>query len=173
MILDEDLYLKHIGKPVLLDANLLLVLLSGMLGTTFFASFERVKNDYTFADYELLLNLISQFRGLITTPHILTEVSNLANKLHGTYRDAWYRKLAGFVSIGQGNSSVSEIWEPPKEFVTMAEFIKFGITDCVVARFASGGLVVTADGRLSSTLRSKGIDVLNFNELRMMQKRIQ
>jgi uncharacterized protein YaiI (UPF0178 family) len=54
----------------------------------------------------------------------------------------------------------------------MPEFIAFGITDAAVTEMSAGALVVTEDYRLSGVLRSKGIAVLNFGDLRKLQQLI-
>jgi len=172
MILEEALFARHRGKSVLLDSNLLLVLLTGAIGSHLFGRFERVRK-YTFDDYELLRQILSGFRVLVTTPHILTEVSNLANKLSGSYRDDWYANLAALVASDRGQNAVQEDWTPAKQLAEMPEFIDLGIADSAITRLASEVLVVTDDFRLSGALRTRGVDVLNFGDLRAIRAQIQ
>jgi rRNA-processing protein FCF1 len=172
MTLEEELFAHYKGKKVLLDTNLLLVLLTGMAGARLFARFDRV-NDYTFDDYELLVWLLGKFHALMITPHILTEASNLANKLSGEYKHDWYANLALFVSSPQqGSTGIDEVWMPAKELAKMPEFVTNGITDSAVAGLASDALVITADYRLSGALRRKGTAVINFRDLRALQRAI-
>jgi len=172
MTAEEQLFASHRGKRVLLDSNLLLVLLTGAIGVGLFAKFERV-SQYTFEDYELLLRILSSFRSLLTTPHILTEVSNLANKLSGADRNHWYSNLAALCASERHENGLLEIWAPAAKLAAMPEFVDFGITDCAVAQIASDGLVITDDHRLSGVLNSRGIAVLNFDDLRAMWRLIQ
>jgi len=172
MTLEEELFARHAGKRILLDSNLLLVYATGAVGTHLFSRFKRV-SAYTFADYDLLVELLSSFTVLVTSPHILTEVSNLANSLSGSYRENWYSNLAILVASEQAKIGVQENWIPAEQLVDLPEFADFGITDCVVSKLALDALVLTDDYRLSGLLRSRGIDALNFSDLRAIQRLIQ
>jgi hypothetical protein len=169
MTLEEELFARHLGKSVLLDSNLLLVLVTGTVGTHLFGTFERVRK-YGVDDFELLARILSHFTVLVTTPHIITEVSNLANKLWGPYREEWYSRLALLLTQKTGNASVDERWEPSKHLAGMPEFVVFGITDCALTDLAPGVLVLTDDYRLAGILRGKGMDVLNFLDLRALRQ---
>ncbi|HKN23189.1 MAG TPA: hypothetical protein VJX73_17320 [Terracidiphilus sp.] len=172
MTLEEQLFAKHKGKSVLLDSNLLLVFLSGSVSPRLIGHFKRVKA-YTLADYELLVRLLSSFSTLLTTPHILTEVSNLANSLPEWLKPDWHSNFAALIASEQDTPGLRERWTPATDLAQMPEFIAFGITDAAVTELSAGALVVTAeDYRLSGVLRSKGIAVLNFGDLRKLQQLI-
>ncbi len=113
MTLEEELFSRHVGKNIALDSNLLLVLIAGSLGFQLFKSFKRV-SDYTMEDYELLIRLLRSFTVLITTPHVLTEVSNLANSLRESYKYEWYTYFAALVG-SEKNIGVREQWTPAAE----------------------------------------------------------
>lgn len=168
MISEEHLFSRFKGKAVLLDANLLLVFLAGFLGARGFKSFKRV-HDYTFGDYELLVRLLSSFSILLTTPHILTEVCNLADSLTGSLKRDWDLNFAVLVRSEKTRIGVRERWAPAAELSYLAEFSPFGIADTAVAQLASEALVVTEDHRLSGFLGSRGVPVLNFDDLRKLQ----
>jgi hypothetical protein len=168
MTLEEQLFERHAGKSVLLDSNLLLVFLSGLLGVHLFQGFKRISG-YTIRDYELLVRLLGCFTVLLTTPHILTEVSNLANSLQGQYKRDWYLNLAALIASEQEKIGLRERWTPASELAEMPEFVAFGITDAALTRLSSEALVITEDYRLSGILGSQGVHVLNFGDLRKMQ----
>lgn len=172
MTLEEQLLSRHRGKEVLLDTNLLLVFLTGTLGRTVFARFKRV-SDYSYDDYELLVNLLGAFKILVTTPHILTEVDDLAKSLPRWCKTEWTESFALLIASGGASPKLSERWIPAVKLSVTPEFNAFGIADAAVAKTSSEGLVITADYRLSGALRDKGIDVLNFRDLRAMQRVIQ
>ena len=69
---------KHRTNGLLIDTNLLVLFLVGKTNKSRILSFQRTQA-YTLEDLELLERLVEQFRTLITTPHVLTEVSNLAS----------------------------------------------------------------------------------------------
>jgi rRNA-processing protein FCF1 len=171
MTLEEELFSRHLGKSIALDSNLLLVLIAGSLGVQLFKSFKRVRA-YTMEDYELLVRLLQSFTVLITTPHVLTEVSNLANSLRASYKYDWYTSFAALVG-SERNIGVREKWSPAADLSEEPEFLQFGLTDTALAELTSEALVVTEDYRLSGTLRNRGIPVLNFGDLRSVQRLIQ
>jgi rRNA-processing protein FCF1 len=161
MTLEEQLFAHHAGKSVLLDSNLLLVFLAGSLDSRLFGSFKRI-SDYTLKDYELLVRLLSSFTTLLTTPHILTEVSNLANSLPERFKPEWHRNIAKLIASQSDTPGLRERWTQ--------EFEAFGITDAALANLSSETLVVTEDYRLSGVLQSQGVSVLNFGDLRKLQQ---
>jgi hypothetical protein len=169
MMLEEQLFARHAGKSVLLDSNLLLVLLSGSLDPRLFGRFKRV-SAYTLKDYDLLVRLLSSFSILLTTPHILTEVSNLANSLPERFKPDWYRNIAALIASEQETPGLREQWTAAAELAQMPEFEAFGITDAALTNLSSEALIVTEDYRLSGVLRSQGIAVLNFGDLRKLQQ---
>jgi hypothetical protein len=147
---------------------LLLVFLSGSLGAHVFKTFKRISK-YSFSDYELLVGLLRSFSLLLTTPHILTEVSNLANGLSGTYKRDWNLNFADLVRSEKTRIGVREKWTSAAQLAEVPEFLSFGIADTSIAQLSSEALVVTEDYRLSGTLKSRGIPVLNFGDLRKLQ----
>jgi hypothetical protein len=169
MTLEEQFFVKHKGKSVLLDSNLLLVFLSGSLSPRLFGQFKRVST-YTLDDYELLVRLLSSFTILLTTPHILTEVSNLANSLPEWLKPDWHRNLAALIDSQHDTPGLRERWTPVTDLAQMPEFLAFGITDAALTELSSEALVVTEDYRLSGVLRSQGVPVLNFGDLRKLQQ---
>ena len=81
----------------------LLVFLTGASDPRLFGRFKRVSS-YTIKDYELLVRLLRSFTVLLTTPHILTEVSNLANNLPERSKSDWYQNFAKLISSETGYS---------------------------------------------------------------------
>lgn len=168
MTLEEELFSRHIGRCIALDSNLLLVLVSGSMDVRLFKSFKRVR-DYTIEVYQLLVRLLQAFTVLITTPHVLTEVSNLANSLSESYRYQWHATLAAIVGAKKASIGVQERWRPAAELVERPEFLPFGLTDTALTDLSSEALVVTEDYRLSGFLRDRGVPVLNFSDLRKIR----
>jgi hypothetical protein len=167
MTAEERLFARHVGKSVLLDSNLLLVFLAGSFDSRLFGSFKRV-SAYTLKDYELLVRLLSSFTILLTTPHILTEVSNLANSLPEQSKPDWHKYIATLLASQQDTPGLRERWTPAVELAQMPEFSAFGITDAALTKLAPDALVITEDYRLSGVLRSQGVHVLNFGDLRKL-----
>jgi rRNA-processing protein FCF1 len=168
MLLEEQVFARHVGKRVLLDSNLLLVLLAGKLDSRLFGSFKRIST-YSLEDYELLERLLRRFSILITTPHILAEVSNLANSLSEQWREDWLRSMAALLSCHNCKPLIDECWTPAKQLVVNPEFLAFGLTDAALAQLSNQALIVTDDFRLSGILRQRKVSILNFRDLRKMQ----
>lgn len=168
MTLEEEIFSRHIGKRAALDSNLLLVLISGFLDVRLFKSFKRL-SDYTIEDRELLVRLLKSFTVLITTPHVLTEVCNLANSLSESYKLRWNQTLAAIVGSESTNIGLREKWKPVAELVERPEFLPFGLTDTALAELSTEALIVTEDYRLSGFLKSRAVPVLNFRDLRKLR----
>ena len=77
----ERLITTHRRSGVLVDSNLFLLHLVGLINRQRIASFKRT-DTYTEADFDLLERLLGLFDRLFTTPKVVTEVSNLG-KLYG------------------------------------------------------------------------------------------
>lgn len=169
MTLEERIFAQHIGKSVLLDSNLFLVFLAGAFEPRLFGSFKRISG-YTLDDYALLVRLLSFFKTLLTTPHILTEVSNLANSLPARSKTGWSRGFAALLQTQQKTPGLREQWTLATELSKMPEFKAFGITDAALTNLSTDALVVTEDYRLSGVLQSRDIHVLNFCDLRKLQQ---
>jgi hypothetical protein len=65
---------------VLLDANLLLLLVVGATDRSYIKRHKRLKA-YTESDFDALQEIIQTMTGIVVTPNILTEVSNLAKQI--------------------------------------------------------------------------------------------
>src|SRR6266481_5074076 len=69
---------KHRSKGALVDSNLLVLFLVGMVNKRRILDFKRTQ-DFTIDDFELLKRLITWFGKLIATPHVLSQVSDLSD----------------------------------------------------------------------------------------------
>jgi len=132
----------------------------GQYDPTRIQKFKRT-DQFTVGDYELLADYVEQFRELVTTPSILTEVSNLLGQLPENLRYHFWQHFA------HGLKNLHEHYTPSQELGDQNAFPKFGLTDTAILRAASGRyLVLTDDFRLTQYLTGQNIDVINFNHLR-------
>lgn len=171
MIQEDRFFARHVGKRVLLDSNLLLVFLTGSFDEQLFGRFKRV-SAYSIEDYRLLIRVLGYFRVLITTPHILTEVSNLANSLPERIKPDWHRSFGALLAAQDRFPNFLERWIPALQLAITPEFSAFGLTDAGVSALSAEALVVTEDYRLSGALRQRGLSVLNFEDLRKLSKAV-
>ncbi len=150
----------HHRQGLLIDSNLLLLLFVGQYDPTRIQKFKRT-DQFTVGDYELLADYVEQFRELVTTPSILTEVSNLLGQLPENLRYHFWRQFA------HGLKNLHEHYTPSQELGDQGAFPKFGLTDTAILHAASGRyLVLTDDFRLTQYLTGQNVDVINFNHLR-------
>jgi hypothetical protein len=123
------------------------------------AGFKRVAK-YAVEDFLTLKRLLRLFKATVTTPHILTEVSNLACQLPDHQRSGC---LETFVATFK---NFTELSTPSLAVAGKTDFPFLGLTDCVIAESASDYLVITDDLRFASHLTRVGHDNLNFNHIR-------
>jgi hypothetical protein len=151
---------KHKAKGVLVDTNLLVLLLVGAVNTQRIPNFKRTE-DFSIEDYELLVRLIKWFGKLIATPHVLSQVSDLAD-LSGKERTA-IRELFKSLVV----QDIEEFYDESRGLVDDSTFTHFGLADAAIASVGSRGiLVLTADVQLQLALQARNIDALNFNHIR-------
>jgi hypothetical protein len=119
-------------------------------------------DEFTPEDFSLLFDLVEPYKWRLTTPHILAECSNIADKCvrkiyHGDFRD-FLRQLI---------STLDERWVSANELARSGEFRILGIADAAVCRAAEDGVrVISVDAQLCSSLWAKAADAENFNNLR-------
>ncbi len=165
MLHEDELIQKFRGKGILVDSNLLLLLLIGSHDLSLISRFKRTSG-YTIDDYKLLADFVQMFSGVTTTPHVLTEVSNLANSLGSPVKEQWF---------GHFRTTLQLFEEHPLNAQSLSakdEFLVFGLTDAALCTLCGEVLLVTEDYRLSGYLRSKQYPVINFSDIRTLQQRI-
>jgi hypothetical protein len=155
---NEALFQLFRGKRILLDANLLLLYLIGSFQRGRIEVFKRTAH-FTLAEFDSLVALLAQFGTIVTTPHLLTEVSNLANSLPEYIKSDWCDHFAA------KTTDFLEILDPAALIMKESCFNPYGLADAALQRASVNTLVVTDDFRLSGFLRDRGISTLNFREL--------
>ncbi len=149
---------RFCGKPVILDTNVLLLYWCASFDSELIHTFKRL-NSFSGEDIELLHRTLKSFPTISTTPHVLTEVSNLANSLPQWRREDWARHFVRQVDI------VEEKWISARTIVR-APAIFLGLTDATLCALASTYVILTIDFPLSNFLESRKLNVVNFNHLR-------
>jgi rRNA-processing protein FCF1 len=156
----EEALARYRSAGVLVDANLLLLYVVGAHDREMISSFKRTAK-FTPEDFLILTTVLDTFHRVVTTPHVLTEVSNLAGQLKEHLKPAVFQLFAQTIQV------LSEEYVPAREVSSHPAFSGFGLTDTAILQQARGKyLVLTEDFRLSQYLGHQGVDVLNFNHLR-------
>lgn len=149
------------GRDALfIDTNLLLLLIVGWLDVEQVERFRRTRA-YTRDDFALLNTFVAGFARFLTTPNVMTEVSNLAGQLSEPLRrEAW-------LTLGRLTGRFEERVRASKEIVGDPAFPILGLTDTSVILAADSGVtVLTDDLHLYVRLSSAGVEAINFNHLR-------
>jgi rRNA-processing protein FCF1 len=157
----EALFARYQRKGILIDTNILLLWLVGSTNKARITKFNRTQG-FVAEDYELLVDIFQTFQKVLTTPNILTEVSNLINQLGEPERSQCFSIFARDII------QLDEIYTDSHTIAATDKFTKFGLTDCGIASLAKGNyLVLTEDFKLANYLQTIGIDTVNFNNIRM------
>lgn len=151
---------QYSSRGVLVDTNILLLYFVGSYDPKFVPRFKRTQG-FSPGDYALLCRVLSYFNCIVTTPNILTEVSNLSNQIGEPARTELFAELA------RGICTLDERYVPSKDASGIEQFPKLGLTDSAIMHLAAENyLVLTDDFPLSGYLEHAGVDVLNFNHIR-------
>lgn len=145
---------------LLIDTNLLVMLAVGAVDLGQMLRFKRTKK-YSVDDFNLLNDYAEEFTGVLVTPSVLTEVSNMVGQLNDPARTAVRVGLAALVPSWTEHYTRSEV-------VTRDPFfLRFGLTDSAI-RIAAGvrATVITDDLPLYLALSKNGVSAENFNHLR-------
>jgi hypothetical protein len=148
-------------KGLLLDSNLLLLLVAGRHDRRLLTSFGRVK-EFGPSNFDLLDDIVRKFDRLITTPHVLTEVNGLSNKIPGRDRYGYFNTL---------KQVAADMDEHAVPFATLSESIAYqrlGVADAAIEIVAEQGyMVLSIDLNLVVSLQSRRIAAFNFNNVRL------
>ncbi len=142
------------------DTNILLLFFIGAFDQNLIPRFKRTRQ-FSVEDYATLISILGLFDRIATTPHILTEVSNLAGQLGEPARSEYFKKFSSEITLLEEENVAS------RDVAQTQEFVKFGLTDTGIIHLTKGKyLVLTDDFSLSQYLQSAGVDVVNFNHIR-------
>lgn len=154
--------MKYRHRGVLLDSNLLILYFVGEFSPERIATHRRTKK-YTIGDYLFVKAVVESFEKKVTTPNILTEVSNLAGDIPDSLRSDFFRLIRERFEL------LDETHYPSKSASAAAIFPRFGLTDTVITEVANQQyLVLTDDFPLANYLGSIEADVINFNHYRSL-----
>jgi hypothetical protein len=154
--------LENKSRILLLDTNLLLLLFIGGKDSSLIYK-AKTLSAFVEDDYDLLGDIINKnfFKTLVTTPHIMTEVSNLLGKERDDIRRNGRQTMSEFLD------KCSEHIDKSVSLVCDPEFERLGLTDVAIAVASRlPAFVLTADLDLYLYMSRCGLEVANFNHLR-------
>ncbi|MDX2181475.1 MAG: hypothetical protein SFV18_17910 [Bryobacteraceae bacterium] len=150
--------LRRKNHSVLLDTNVLLLWIVGSyLGYREVEQFSRLSDSgLTTADFKLLAELIDGFE-ILTTPNVLTESSNLLEKVPN-----------GRHALREASRDWPETFVPSRVAMDRPEYRYLGLTDAAILEtgLRRKCLVLTTDAVLERDLSKAGVDAVNFNHVK-------
>jgi hypothetical protein len=147
------------SQVAVLDANLIVLLITAQVDLDLFSSLKRVRM-FTQSDIPVLRWLLLQFGAVATNSYVLAEASNLGNGLTGFKRRLWFEQLERFTV------ETVEAHVPTQQLGSSLLIVPYGITDAALGSMPDNHVLITAEHRLSGHLVSNGRQVLNFNHFR-------
>jgi predicted nucleic acid-binding protein len=145
---------------LLIDTNLVVLYVVGTVNRNRIETFKRTRQ-YTRADFDLLVRVLSNFEPLYTVAHVLAEVSNLTD-LSGTERLLARLVLKETISLlNEADMSSTLAAEDPI-------YKDLGLVDAAIAALARSHhcAVLTDDHDLYLRLIQDDVDVFNFMHVR-------
>jgi predicted nucleic acid-binding protein len=145
-------------RDVIIDTNVFILFLSGKINENRIKNYTR-NSLYTKEDYYLLLNILSNYDRIITSPNILTEVDTILNRITGEDK---YKYLVLVKTIYKQTiekyiktETISQNWY----------FDELGITDSSVLMMAKEcELLISGDSSLCDYAKSLNIKIFDFKE---------
>lgn len=155
---------RYVSKGLLLDANMLLVYCVGRYQATLLPSFKRTRL-YGVRDFRLIADIVARFARLVTTPNVLTEVSNLALQLRNDHRRRCFRRFIEEVEL------LEERYIESARALRNGHAERLGLTDAAIIEAARKKLLVlTADVDLYLAMCKEGVDCINYNHIRPLHR---
>ncbi len=148
---------------VALDTNLLLLLIVGLVARDAIVGHKKL-GQYDSAAFDLLIVVIGTTDKILTTPNVLTEVSNQLDwGVFEPRRSALRQGFSDFVT-----SAACEVYHPSAAVLSEPEFLRLGLADsawfgCMDAET----VLLTDDLQLFLAASSRGLAAFNFTSLRI------
>ncbi len=157
--MNDDYLLHLIGKykkkGVFVDSEILILYIVGSKNPNLIRKTPRTTK-FDENDFILVSKFIDFFDTQITSPHILTEVSDLL----GESNDFQFI-LKTYINIAE------EVFSSSKKVAESDSFLKFGLADSAIIEISNNShLIFTADNRFYGYLSNMGIDAVNFDLLK-------
>lgn len=151
---------KYRLKGLLVDTNLLLLYLAGSYDKRLIGRFKRIAK-YDATDFVRVSSMIRLAGALVSTAHILTEVSNLSMQMPERDYQDYFRWIA------RTGSAINERQIEAQRIFSNELFPRMGMTDSGIMELAPNSyLVLTDDFPLANRLEHMKVDVINYNHVR-------
>lgn len=147
-------------KPVIVDANLLLLLVVGSAGTQYIAQVKSTQR-YDVYHFDILITVLKTHAKIIVTPHSLTEVWNLIGEKKADWDQRHDSYLASAFKIV---AQAVEVHTPASDLVRSKEIAYLGLSDVaqITAAKLHNGLLLSSDGKLCHAAQLQGVEAQFF-----------
>lgn len=151
------LFQKYKNKGILVDTNIFLLYVVGSIDINLIRNHSRTAK-FTEEDFNRVSKFIAAFDIKITTPHILTEVSDLLGN-----NPKLQIALRKYIEI------MKEKFLQSRQIAETKTFLQFGLADAAISETAKDSyLVVTDDNPLFGYLTNQKIDAVSLDQIRMI-----
>ena len=148
-----------VARSLLLDTNLLLLYLVTQVDLSLLHNFKRVSN-FQASDLQPLRDLVEAFSQVVTTPHVLTEVSNFVDQVPPPWRPQMIQALRSFVL------NHLEYFEASEHLVNTPEFSQLGLADVSLLSLSNTATIATLDYKLFHRILNTGGQAIHFDHVR-------
>lgn len=159
LLIQEQKLLGYYRKGVLLDTGPLLLLLVGKYDRGYIQHYLKLKSQSR-DTFQKLDDFVKKFNNVIITPHILAELSNLANDMPEKRCREFLKQCV------QQLERFNEVTIEKDLIIKQAQFPEFGVADTGIVVACEQQyrefLPVIQDADLRQHLEDKGIDYVNF-----------
>ena len=147
------------SRLLLLDTNLLLFFLVTQVNLDMLRTFKRVRG-FSASDLQPLRDMVEAFSALITTPHVLTEVSNFVDQAPLPWRPQLIAALQKFAREQQ------ERYERSADLVLRDEFKQLALADTALLSLSDKVSIATLDYELYGRIVARGGKAIHFDHVR-------
>jgi hypothetical protein len=147
-------------KPVVLDANLTILLVVGLTDPAYISRHKRLQ-EYDIASLNLLKGIIAASGGVMVTPNTLTEASNILRYVAEPAKSLIGRTFENFIQRAE------ETYITSAGAASREQFLSLGLADCALLEIAKNDVaILSVDLDLCIAAEIAGYSVVNFNHVR-------
>jgi len=145
---------------LIIDANLSILLMVGLTNREYISRHKRL-SAYDAIDFDIISGIVAKSSGVVFTPNVLSETSNLIRYVTDPMRTEICRVMAEVVARAEERYITSQ------EAMRRHEYGRLGLTDSVLLALSeTGGNLLTADLDLYLAALSAGFHVTNYMHIK-------
>lgn len=151
------------GCKVVLDTNVLLLHVAGTVSPQMIPRWECTNSRFAVQDFSLLQQVLSESKGIVSTPNIITETSHFLEELSGEYRTLAFKTLSSVIS------DVDERYFRSFRALQHKASSTLGVADAVQLSLAESDsqiCLLSVDGPLVAWAQGLKLKAINFEHVR-------